>query len=65
MYLRQQIKSTQLSNIVSEIQVCEQALSDNEADYWQVRGSKLGRFYLLPKIHKGLSDVVGRLLRYY
>ena len=26
----------------------------------QARGSKLGRFDLLPKIHKGLSDVVGR-----
>ena len=26
----------------------------------QVRGSKLGRLFLLPKIHKGLSDVVGR-----
>ena len=28
----------------------------------QVRCSRLGRFYLLPKIHKGLSDVVGRLV---
>ena len=26
----------------------------------QVSSSKLGRFYLLPKIHKGLSDVGGR-----
>ena len=38
--------------MVSENQVCEQALSDKEAEYLQVRGSKLGRFYLLPKIHK-------------
>ena len=50
----------EVSNVVSEIQVCEHALSDKEAEYLQVRGSKLGRFYLLPKIHKGLSDVVGR-----
>ena len=50
----------EVSNIVSEIQVCEQSLSDTEAEYLQVRESKLGRFYLLPKIHKGLSDVVGR-----
>ncbi len=26
----------------------------------QVKKSKPGRFYLLPKIHKGLSSVVGR-----
>ena len=50
----------EVSNVVSEIQVCEQALSDKEAEYLQVRGSKLGRFYLLPKMHKGFSDVVGR-----
>ena len=29
-------------------------------DYLQVKDSKLGRFYLLPKIHKGLSSVKGR-----
>ena len=29
-------------------------------DYLKVRDSKLGRFYLLPKIHKGLSSVKGR-----
>ena len=51
---------TEVSSVVSEIQVCEQALSDKEAEYLQVRDSKLVRFYLLPKIHKGLSDVVGR-----
>ena len=28
----------------------------------QVRCSKLGRFYLLPTILRGLSDVVGRLV---
>ena len=50
----------EVSNIVSEIQVCEKALSDKEVDYLQVNSSKLGRFYLLPKIHKGLSDVIGR-----
>ena len=26
-------------------------------DYLQVKDSRLGRFYLLPKIHKGLSSV--------
>ena len=35
-------------------------MSDKEAECFQVRGSKSGRFYLLPKIHKGLSDVVGK-----
>ena len=50
----------EVSNVVSEIQVCEQSLSDKEAEYLQVRESKLGRVYLLPKIYKGLSDVVGR-----
>ena len=29
-------------------------------DYLEVKDSKLGRFYLLPKIHKGLSSVKGR-----
>ena len=29
-------------------------------DYLKVKDSKLGRFYLLPKIHKGLSSVKGR-----
>ena len=29
-------------------------------DYLQVKDSRLGRFYLLPKIHKGLSSVKGR-----
>ena len=28
-------------------------------DYLKVKDSKLGRFYLLPKIHKGLSSVKG------
>ena len=51
---------TEVSSVVLENQVCEQALSDKEAEYLQVKGSKLGRFYLLPKIHKGLSDVAGR-----
>ena len=35
-------------------------MSDKEAEYLQVKGFKLGRFYLLPKILKGLEDVVGR-----
>ena len=34
----------EVSNVVSEIQVCEQSLSDKEAEYLQVRESKLGRF---------------------
>ena len=51
---------TEVSNVVLEIQVCEHALSDKEAEDLQVRGSKLGRFYLLFKIHKGLSDVFDR-----
>ena len=50
----------EVSKVVSEIQICEQALSDKEVEYLQARGSKLGRFYMLAKIHKGLSDVVGR-----
>ena len=29
-------------------------------DYLPVKDSRLGRFYLLPKIHKGLSSVKGR-----
>ena len=29
-------------------------------DYLKVKDSRLGRFYLLPKIHKGLSSVKGR-----
>ena len=29
-------------------------------EYLEVKDSKLGRFYLLPKIHKGLSSVKGR-----
>ena len=29
-------------------------------DYLQVKDSRLGRFYLLPKIHKGRSSVKGR-----
>ena len=49
-----------IRNSVSEIQVCDPGLSDEEASYLQVNRSKLGRFYLLPKIHKGLSGVVGR-----
>ena len=50
----------EVNNVVSEIQVCEQTLSDKEVEYEQVSASKLGRFYLLPKMHKGLSDVVDR-----
>ena len=50
----------EVRNCVTEIQVCDVGLSDKEASYLQVQRSKLGRFYLLPKIHKGLSGVVGR-----
>ena len=50
----------EVNNVVSEIQVCEQALSEKEVEYLQVRSSKLGRIYLLPKTHNGLTDVVGR-----
>ena len=50
----------EVRNCVTEIQVCDVGLSDKEASYLQVQKSKLGRFYLLPKIHKGLSGVVGR-----
>ena len=50
----------EIRNCVSEIQVCDPGVSDKGASYLQVKKSKLGRFYLLPKIHKGLSNVVGR-----
>ena len=52
----------EVKNCVTEIQVCDVGLSDKEASYLQVQRSKLGRFYLLPKIHKGLSvAMVGQL----
>ena len=35
-------------------------ISDEILDYFLVRNSKSGRFYLLPKIHKGLHNVPGR-----
>ena len=33
-------------------------MSDKKGEYLQVRGSKLALSYLLPKTHKGLSDVI-------
>ena len=35
-------------------------VSDETLDYFLVNNSKLGRFYLLPKIHKRLQNVPGR-----
>ena len=35
-------------------------ISDNTLDYFLVNNSKLGRYYLLPKIHKKLRNVPGR-----
>ena len=50
----------EVRNVVLEIQICEQSLPSKRAECSQIRHSKLGRFYLLPNIHKGLPDVVGR-----
>ena len=35
-------------------------ISDSTLDYFLVNNPKLGRFYLLPKIHKRLQNVPGR-----
>ena len=35
-------------------------ISDTTLDYFLVNNPKLGRFYLLPKIHKRLQNVPGR-----
>ena len=35
-------------------------ISDSTLDYFLVNNPKLGRFYLLPKIHKRLHDIPGR-----
>ena len=35
-------------------------ISHETLDYFSVNNPKLGRFYLLPKIHKRLHDVPGR-----
>ena len=35
-------------------------ISDSTLDYFLVNNSKLGRFYLLPKIHKRLHKIPGR-----
>ena len=35
-------------------------ISDETLDYFLVNNPKLGRFYLLPKIHKRLHNVPGR-----
>ena len=44
-------------------------ISDSTLDYFLVNNPKLGRFYLLPKIHKRLQSVAGRPVipnaRYY
>ena len=39
------------------MQVYDRELSNKEAESLQIKGSKLGRFYLLPE---GLEDVVSR-----
>ena len=38
-------------------------ISDETLDYFLVNSPKLGRFYLLPKIHKILHNVLGRPIR--
>lgn len=35
-------------------------ISHGTLDYFNVNNSKVGRFYLIPKIHKRLHDVPGR-----
>ena len=35
-------------------------ISSNVLDYFNVKNPKLGRFYLLPKIHKRMHDIRGR-----
>ena len=35
-------------------------INDETSDYFLVNNPKLGRFYLLPKIHKRLHNVPGR-----
>ena len=35
-------------------------ISDETLDYFLVNNPRLGRFYLLPKIHKRLHNVTGR-----
>ena len=37
-------------------------VSDNTLDYFLVNNPKLGRFYLLPKIHKRLQSLPGQPL---
>ena len=37
-------------------------ISDSTLDYFLVNNPKLGRFYLLPKIHKRLQNMPGRLV---
>ena len=39
-------------------------ISDSTLDYFLVNNPKLGRFYLLPKIHKRLHDIPGRPVLY-
>ena len=40
-------------------------ISDETLDYFLVNNPKLGRFYLLPEIHKRLHIVPGRPVFYY
>ena len=35
-------------------------ISSNSLDYFNVENPEFGRFYLLPKIHKRLYDILGR-----
>ena len=37
-------------------------ISDSTLDYFLVNNPKLGRFYLLPKIHKRLQNMPGGLV---
>ena len=48
-----------INDKLKEIREVDQAL-DEVAGYLEVNNPRLGRFYLLPKIHKGLSNVKGR-----
>ena len=48
-----------INDKLKEIREADPAL-DEVAGYLEVNNPRLGRFYLLPKIHKGLSNVKGR-----
>ena len=48
-----------INNRINELRVEDPGLKEL-TDFLKVNEGKLGRFYLLPKIHKGLSGVKGR-----